>query len=182
MHLGSILKYTIFFILVTSSILTAQNQFIRNENIARDSILKTARLIVDSAQCKALVTVDAEGKPHIREMAPFPPDENWIIWFGTLPQSRKVEQIRNNNNVVVYYFNSKGSSYVAVSGKARIVDDPELKKKYWVDSWKVFYKDREKGYTLIEVTPESLEVCSFKHKLFWDSQGRPEHIDFTRAD
>ena len=39
--------------------------------------------------------------------------------------------------------------------------------------------DPEKDYVLIEVTPERLEICSFKHRLFWDPiTGLPAFVEF----
>ena len=69
-------------------------------------------------------------------------------------------------------------SYVSVAGIARVVDDSKLKKKYWKGGWKVYYPNPETDYILIEVTPERLEICSFKHKLFWDSTGKPAFVEF----
>jgi general stress protein 26 len=126
-----IIKTVLTLILFFTSLLIAQTeQFPAQREISRDSLLTYARIIIDSAKCRALVTVDEEGKPQARTMSPFPPEENWVIWLGTFPTSRKVKQIQNNPNVVVFYYDTKGMSYVSVSGKARLVNDPELKAKY----------------------------------------------------
>ena len=112
-------------------------------------------------------------------MAPFAPEEDYVIWLGTSQGSRKTKQIQQNPNVVVYYYESKGMSYVAVSGKARLVNDAEKKAKYWTESWKRYYPNRDTDYILIEVIPEHLEVCSYKYKLFWDPVTKaPRSVDF----
>jgi general stress protein 26 len=67
---------------------------------------------------------------------------------------------------------------VNISGTAKLVNDPDLKAKYWKEGWKRFYPDRDKDYILIEVTPERLEVCSFKYHLFWDEYGIPPSVEF----
>ncbi|MEJ2105265.1 MAG: pyridoxamine 5'-phosphate oxidase family protein [Ignavibacteriaceae bacterium] len=168
-----------FLLTFTNSLIAQQGQFPPQREISRDSLLIYARTIVDSAQCRTLVTVDEEGNPRIREMAPFPPEDDWVIWLGTFPTSRKVKQIKNNPNVVVFYYDSKTYSYVNVSGKAQLVNDPELKAKYWKKGWKVFYPDRDTQYILVKVVPERLEVCSFKYHLLWDSEGRPASVEFV---
>ena len=65
-----------------------------------------------------------------------------------------------------------------IAGQARIVDDPEKRAHYWKDSWTRYYADPDKDYTLIEVTPERLEIVSFKYKLLWDSSRKPAFIEF----
>ena len=124
------------------------------------------------------LTVDEYGKPHARILSSFPLEENMQIWLGTSTNSRKVKQIRSNPNVIVFYYDTKGKSYVSVAGQTRIVNDPEKKSHYWKDGWARYYPDPEKDYILIEVTPKRLEICSYKHKLFWNSDGRPAFIEF----
>lgn len=153
-------------------------QFPPLREISRDSLLIYARTIIDSSESHVLVTVDEEGKPQARTMSPFQPEEDWIIWLGTFPTSRKVKQIQNNPNVVVFYYDSESKSYVSVSGIAQIVNDPALKDKYWRGGWKMFYPDKETQYVLIKVTPVKMEICSFKYNLLWDTDGRPAHVEF----
>jgi general stress protein 26 len=166
-----------------SSVVAQDAKLPAHTQLSRDSLLTLARVIMDSAQCHALATVDEGGKPHVRSMSPFPPEKNMVIWLGTFRNSRKVKQIQKNPNVVVYYYDAKGFSFVSLSGKARIVDDADKKAKYWKQGWEQFYPDREKNYILIEVTPERLEMVSFKYGLLWEpTTGVPvASIDFGRG-
>ena len=157
---------------------TQTNQFPSQRDVSRDSLLICARIIIDSSDSRTFITVDETEKPHARTMSPFPPEGDWTIWLGTFPTSRKVKQIKNNPNVVVFYYDSESYSYVNISGTARLVNDPELKAKYWKEGWKRFYPDRDKDYILIEVTPQRLEVCSFKFDLLWDQYGIPPVVEF----
>jgi general stress protein 26 len=169
----------VLLILFIASSLSAQEpQVYAQQDISRDSLLTLARTIIDSAQCRTLITVDENGKPHARTMSPFPPEEDMVIWLGTNPTTRKVRQIKSNPNVIVFYYDTKGFSYVSVAGKASIVDDPEKRAHYWKESWTRFYPDPDKDYTLIEVTPERLELVSFKFNLFWDPTGKPFFVEF----
>ena len=176
-------KFYIFFLFPTiiflvSSVMAQEKQDYVLQEISRDSLLTVARTIIDSAQCRTLITVDENGKPQARTMSPFPPEEDMVIWLGTNPRSRKVKQIKNNPNVMVFYYDTKSFSYVSVAGKARLVSDPEKRVHYWKEGWTQYYPDPEKDYILIEVTPKKLEVCSFKYKLFWDSTGKPAFVEF----
>ena len=166
-------------LLFSSFSLTAQDkQYQLQQEISRDSLLTIARTIIDSARSRALITVDENGKPQARTMYVFPPEENMVIWLGTSTESRKVKQIKNNPNVMVFYYDTKGRSYVSLAGKARLVNDPEKKARYWKKSWTRYFPDPDKDYILIEVTPERLEICSYKYKLFWDSSGKPAFVEF----
>ena len=170
--------FVLVFVLIASSLMAQELQDTVQQEISRDSLLTVARTIIDSARCRTLITVDENGKPQARAMSPFPPEENMVIWLGSNPRSRKVKQIKNNPNVMVYYYDTKGFSYVSVAGQARIVNDHEKRAHYWKKSWTQFYPDPDKDYILIEVTPERLEICSFKYKLFWDSTGKPAFVEF----
>lgn len=171
------------FFLPASFLLAQTAEWPAQNEMPRDSLLTIARAIMDSARCRILVTVDENGRPHAREMAPFAPEEDFAIWLGTSQGSRKTKQIQRNPNVVVYYYESNGMSYVAVSGKARLVNDAEKKAKYWREGWKRYYPNRETDYVLIEVTPEQMELCSYKYKLFWDPVTKaPRSVDVRSAN
>jgi len=92
-----------------------------------------------------------------------------LIWFGTNPKSRKVAEIRRNNRVTLYYFDREGPAYVTISGVARLVNDQKEKARLWKDEWKVFYPDRQKGYLLIAVTAEELEIVSEKKGILGEA-------------
>jgi len=176
---SGVLKYVLVLLFLPSVSIVAQDeQFPPRREIQGDSLLTYARMIIDSSDSRVLITVDETGKPRARTMSPFTPEENWVIWLGTFPTSRKVEQIKSNPNVVVFYYDSKSFSYVNISGTARLVNDPDLKAKYWKEGWKRYYPDRDKDYILVEVNPERLEVCSFRYNLLWDEDGIPPSIEF----
>ena len=171
----------IFALFVTSNVssLMAQELLVKDRPaITRDSLMTIAHAIIDSARSRTLITVDEDGKPQARTISVFPLEDDMVIWLGTSTRSRKVKQIKNNPNVMVFYYDTKGHSYVSIAGQARLVNDPKKKAHYWKKSWTRYYPDPEKDYILIEVTPERLEICSYKYKLFWDSNWRPTFIEF----
>jgi general stress protein 26 len=179
-----IILFLFFSLLFASPALLAQDESTNAQaEVSRDSLLHASRTIIDSAKCKVLVSVDEDGKPHAREMDPFAPDENMVIWFGTNPGTRKVQQIKGNPNVAVFYYDSKSISYVSINGTAELVNDPELKKKYWKDYWDRYYADPEKDYILIKVVPERLELISYQYNLFWKGDSfMPQSVEFDKQD
>jgi general stress protein 26 len=142
----------------------------KQQRLSKDTLIATAREIMATARYCALITLDSKGRAHARTMDPFPPDENLVIWFGTNPKSRKVAEIRRNQRVTLYYFDRESPAYVTISGIARLDNDPKEKARRWKGEWKAFYPDRGKGYLLIAVTPETLEVVSEKKGILGDAR------------
>ncbi len=128
-----------------------------------------AKQIIKNAGTCALITLDSEGTPRARAMDPFPVEDNFEIWFGTNPNSRKVDQIKNDPRVTLYYLDNDASGYVVISGIATLVDDQKQKNKYWKDEWNSFYPDKSHSYLLIKVTPLWLEVLSPPNNIYNDT-------------
>ena len=174
----------IFMLFFVQSSLIAQDNNMRSQStVPRDSLLKLSRTIIDSAKCRVLITTDENGIPHAREMSPFPPEEDMVIWLGTNPLTRKAKQIEKNPNVVMYYYDSKTLSYVSIQGKAQLVNDSALKTKYWKDYWNRYYPDRDKDYILIKIIPVRLEIMSFGHNILWLTESYlPHSVEFDYVD
>ena len=149
-------------------------------NTGQDSLIAVANEIMKNAHYCALITVDTSGRPQVRLMDPFPPEEDMVVWFGTNSKSRKVRQKRHDSKVALFYFDPDGVGYVTITGTARIVDDEKEKAQRWKEGWEEFYPDRENNYLLIEVTPERLEIISLKHGIIGDSEiWTPPSIEFN---
>ena len=155
-------------LLFAFSAIPAQLQEKRAEPPTRANLIAAAREIMTAARYCALITIDENGAAKARTMDPFLPDQNMVVWLATNPKTRKVSEIGKNPHVVLYYFDLPSQSYVTISGTARLVDDRQEKTRHWKDEWKDFYPDREKGYLLIAVTPEKLEVVSVKKGITGD--------------
>lgn len=159
-----------------SSLAVAQDP----QPLTRDKLIDAAREIMTTSRYCALITTDSRGRANARTMDAFAPDEHMVVWFGTNPLSRKVAEIRRNPRVTLYYFNREDRAYVTLHGVAQVVNDPQEKQRHWKDDWKDFYPDRDKGYVLIKVRPEKLEVVNTKTGLVskspsWD----PPSVTFT---
>ncbi|MCB0275878.1 MAG: pyridoxamine 5'-phosphate oxidase family protein [Calditrichaeota bacterium] len=137
--------------------------------IADDSLLAIAREVITAAGNCALITRDERGRPAIRAMDPFPPQDGLVVWLGTNVHSRKVAQIRANPRASLYYFDKAGGSYLTLVGTARIVEDPAQISHYWKPEWEAFYPDK-RDYVLIKFIPERLEIISEKHGITGDPQ------------
>lgn len=130
-----------------------------------NKLKETAKKVIDNSLSCTLITIDEEGAPRARAMDGFPVEDDFTIWFGTKSNTRKVDQIKNDPRVTLYYLSQDNSGYVVISGEAELVDDPEMKEKYWKKEWEQFYSEKDKDYLLIKVTPIWLEVLSPPHGI-----------------
>ena len=71
-------------------------------------------------------------------------------------------KIKQNDKVSLYYEAPNGQGYVAIKGRAVLIDDPDKKQIYWNKEWERFYKDSKDSYLLIKVIPKRLEVVDYK--------------------
>jgi general stress protein 26 len=135
--------------------------------------------IMSAAGTCTLITLDQEGRPRARVMDAFLPEDDFTVWFGTNPKSRKVTQIKNDPRVTLFYLDQDASGYVMIHGQAQIVDDPIEKQERWKDEWEAFYQNREEAYLLIKVTPEWMEVISNTRNIVGDPLSwEPQKIIF----
>ena len=171
------LPLLLFSVALTASYTFAQQK--DQKETERAKLIAAAREIMIAARYCALITVDVNGQAQARTMDPFPPGDDMVVWLATNPKTRKVSEIQKNARVVLYYFDLPSQSYVTISGTASLVDDSRERARHWKDEWKDFYPDREKGYLLIAVTPERLEVVSVKKGISGDSiNWHPPTVDF----
>jgi general stress protein 26 len=131
--------------------------------------IEAAREIMSEAGTCALITLDETGRPRVRTMDPFSPEEDLTVWLATNPKSRKVGQIRNDARVTLYYLDKDQSGYVMLHGSARLIDDQKEKAKRWKDEWRIFYANYPDDYLLIKISPEWLEVVSYSRGIVCDS-------------
>ena len=144
------------------------SQNVIQKDSVRNKLMNAAREIMAASGTCALITQDIEGRSRVRTIDPFPPESDFLVWFGTNPKSRKVDQIKKDPRVTLYYFDSNTSGYVMIHGIAQLIDDQKEKEKRWKDKWKPFYPDKPDGYLLIKVSPEWLEVISYSHDIVGD--------------
>jgi general stress protein 26 len=148
-------------------------------NSERETLISAAKEIMETTRYCALITLDKTGHPQVRTMDPFKPDDDMVVWFGTNINSRKVGEIRNDSRVTLYYEAPSGGGYVVIQGNASLIDDSELKEKYWKEEWEAFYPDKNTSFTLIRVVPKKLEIISYMHGITGSSKTwEVPHIEF----
>ena len=154
----------IFFLIPVKSMGQANQP---NDSLKLD-LTKAAMEMISSARTCTLITLDQQGRPRARLMDVLIPEEDFVIWMGTNPKSRKVAQIKHDSRVTLSYIDQDGSGYVTIYGKAQIVNDLEEKQRHWKAEWKEFYKDKQNGFVLIKVSPEWMEIVSNSRGIYGD--------------
>lgn len=147
----------------------------------RQFLLNAAREIIKSAGKVALITQDENGNPQIRTMDPFEPEADFTVWLATHPNTRKVQQVKNNPNVTLYYPDKMDKGYVVIHGRAELVNDQKEKDKRWKSEWKNFYANRTDAYLLIKVTPHYLELINYNRGISGDPKTwQPAMVRFKK--
>jgi len=130
----------------------------------------------------ALLTLDEEGRPQIRTMNPFPPEADMTVWIATSTLTRKVQHLRRDPRVTLYYGNhAQATGYVAITGKAELVDDKaemiKRKRAYWDTAFPGF-----KNLVLIKVVPERMDVLNYSRGAMGDpTTWRTPTVEFKKS-
>lgn len=107
----------------------------------KSNLIQAAKEIISGAGSCALITVDELVRPRVREMDVLPLENDFTVWLGTNPKSRKVNQIKNDPRVTLYYQDKDDSGYVMIHGKAQLIDDLREKEIHWKVEWEAFYRN-----------------------------------------
>lgn len=121
-------------------------------------VLSLARDVITKVRYGALISVGEAGQPRSRIVDAFAPDEDFVIYVATKPNTRKVAQIRHNPKVTLFYFDPEERNYVSVMGRASLVEDIAAKvaMRREADSDRI-YPDFPDDYLLIKIQPDVVE-------------------------
>jgi general stress protein 26 len=123
--------------------------------------------IINDADFSVLTTTE-NNQVDTRTMDHFKMGSDFVLYFGTNVNSRKVKQIQKNKNVTVHFNSNENDGYVSVKGHAYINKDSVLVNNYWKDDWNVFYPVKS-NYRVLKVIINSFELISEKYNVLGDS-------------
>ncbi len=118
--------------------------------------------LLESFDTSMLITHAGE-KLHARPMAVAAVEGERTLWFVTSTSSPKSSEIREDTRVSATF--QSQARFVALSGRARLVEDREKIAQLWQPAWKVWFpngKD-DPSIALIRVDVSDAE--------FWDNAG-----------
>jgi general stress protein 26 len=110
-----------------------------------------------------LVTHSRQGELHARPMALAEAEDQGDLWLVTDVHSEKVEELAEDARVSVSM--QAGDRYVALSGKAEVVRDPDRVHALWNEKWRTWFPKgvEDPALVLIRVKP--------MHGEYWDNEG-----------
>lgn len=134
-----------------------------NNSSKHQEAIETVKELIKDIEVAMLTTVSG-GKAVSRPMQTQETEFDGDLWFLTMKDTAKYQEILDNPSVNLAY---AGKSYVSISGTAQFIEDMERKKEYWNP---VFDKLLETSYDdpnviLIKVTPETAEYWESGNKL-----------------
>lgn len=122
--------------------------------------IKTVNELIKDIEVAMFTTISSDNKILSRPMQTQEVEFDGEIWFLTMKDTDKYQEIAANPHVNLAY---AGKSYVSISGTAEFIEDEAKKKEYWNP---VFDKMLDTSYddpnvVLIKVDADSAE--------YWDS-------------
>ena len=138
----------------------------KDTSVSVDRSLQIARKMMRQAQFCFLITLGKDGGANARVLQPFPPQEDFTVWLGTSPRSRKVLELSDDDRATLTY-ESPGKGFVSLSGRATMCTEMELRQRWWRDTWFAFFPDGPAGddFAVLKFVPSRIELLHFPARL-----------------
>ena len=109
-----------------------------------------------------LTTLDDEGHLRSRPMYTLKLDEDGALWFFTMADSPKVDELTEANRVNLSYADQDDQTYVSISGVTQIMKDREKIEDFWSPMHKAWIPEGpdDPDLALLKVNIEQAE--------YWD--------------
>lgn len=109
-----------------------------------------------------LVSVARDGTLHARPMA-IAESDGAVVRFATSNRSAKTTEVAMDPRVSIVM--QGDGAYLAISGAASVLDDPDRIRQLWQPSWKPWFPKgpEDPSLVLLEIDPDRAE--------YWDRQG-----------
>ena len=126
--------------------------------------LQKVREYLEEFSTAMLVTHSAIGGLHARPMAIAGVEPPAGRGSSRIRDCAKVHEIEQDTDVHLI-FQKEYAAYLAIAARATLVKDPALVKKYWKESFRVWFPNGpdDPAIVLISADPERAE--------YWDNQG-----------
>ena len=134
---------------------------------------------IEGIYIATMTTLTPEGKLHGRPMATQQVEFDGDLWFYSYKDSAKDKEIQSNPQVQLGYNQSEKQTWVAITGKAELVEDDAKKKELWYDELKQYFPNgpEDENVVLIKVTPDEAEIWSSSNTS--DEEGKTVRLEFA---
>lgn len=128
-----------------------------------DARMRRLGELISEARIAMLTTQEPDGSLRSRPLATLQLDAEGKLWFFTAMSSPKVAEIDQHRKVNLSYANVDRQSYVSVSGRSRLLRDPQKMQALWTPWVQPWFPDGldDPDLGLLEVTVEEAE--------YWDA-------------
>ena len=106
-----------------------------------DEKLQKLYELIENIETAMFTTRRADGRLVSRPMATQKRAAGADVWFVTMRNSEKLEEIRNDPQVNLAYFQDRTKEWVSVSGRARVVDDRAKIRELYAPDWRAWFGD-----------------------------------------
>ena len=129
----------------------------------QDAVKKLKDLAKSAEIC--LFTTSLNKVPlNTRPMGAQQVDEEGNIWFFSMKDSHKNDEIEQDNKVQLFFANKGSNEYLSVYGEASEVEDKEKAKELWNPLAKAWFKDGVDDPNLSLLMIKPLDV------YYWDTK------------
>jgi general stress protein 26 len=134
-------------------------------SVTATSVLHAARTITRRKKHCLLATRSADGI-GARVLQPWRPDDEFTVWLGTDPSSRKADELRTCARASLAYQDDRHQACVVLVGEALLVTDPEVCRRRFMPMWRAFFPEGpEKGFVTVRFTTERIELIDFSRHV-----------------
>ena len=110
--------------------------------MAKDDLKQQVVELINRNRYSKLITFGLDGAPHGRIMTNLPLGKDMVIWFATGLSTNKIKDIKKNPTVSVFVDDPNDQTNASIIGKAQIVTDDKLRKKFWQEPFGFFFPQR----------------------------------------
>ena len=130
--------------------------------MAKGDLKKKVAELIKSNRYSKLITFGTDGAPHGRIMTNLPLGSDMVIWFATGLSTSKIQDIKKNPTVSVFVDDPDDLKNASIIGKAEIVTDSQLRKKFWQEPFGFFFPKgpSDPDYCLLKITPKKVEYLN----------------------
>jgi general stress protein 26 len=130
-----------------------------------ERVVRAARRIIRKKKYCALATLGDDGV-DARVLQPFPIEDDLVVWMGTSPASRKVQQLRRDPRATLVYEDDRGGRCATLVGHVEIFDDEASRHRWFRPSFFAFFPEGPDGdYVLLRFVPMRIEVWDLGSRL-----------------
>jgi general stress protein 26 len=148
-----------------------------------EQLLKLARKLIDELTFCAAITQSDDGESNVRVVQPLSIQDDWTVNVLTNRRCRKVREIERSGRMTLLYQHDSDRSYVALVGRAEVVEDLELKRSIWKPGHDIWNPGgpEDPATVFARLVPDRIELWSAVHDVMPEPKGYSAAV-LHRAD